>query len=128
MAIVTDIAPNPLPTEEALGMVGLEQRMDHFPAQLSGGEQQRVAIARAIAKRPDILFCDEPTGALDSKTGLLVLESIERTNRAMRTTTALITHNAVIADMADRVMTFGDGRIIDVRKNPNRRPVRELSW
>ena len=102
--------------------------MDHFPAQLSGGEQQRVAIARAIAKRPDILFCDEPTGALDSKTGLLVLEAIERTNRTLGTTTALITHNAVIADMADRVMTFGDGRIIDVRKNTNRRPVKELSW
>ena len=128
VTIVTGIAPNPLPAEEALGMVGLEQRMDHFPAQLSGGEQQRVAIARAIAKRPDILFCDEPTGALDSKTGLLVLEAIERTNRTLGTTTALITHNAVIADMADRVMTFGDGRIIDVRKNTNRRPVKELSW
>jgi len=128
VTIVTEIAPDPLPAEEALTMVGLEQRMDHFPAQLSGGEQQRVAIARAIAKRPDILFCDEPTGALDSKTGLLVLEAIEQTNRTMQTTTALITHNAVIADMADRVMTFGDGRIIDVRKNPTRRPVRELSW
>jgi putative ABC transport system ATP-binding protein len=128
VTIVTDIAPNPLSAEEALGMVGLEQRMDHFPAQLSGGEQQRVAIARAIAKRPDILFCDEPTGALDSKTGLLVLEAIEHTNRALGTTTVLITHNAVIADMADRVMTFGDGRIIDVRKNTHRRPVRELSW
>ena len=128
VTIVTGIAPDPLPADEALGMVGLKGRMDHFPAQLSGGEQQRVAIARAIAKRPDILFCDEPTGALDSKTGQLVLEAIEQTNRTMQTTTALITHNAVIADMADRVITFGDGRIIDVRKNANRRPVRELSW
>jgi len=128
VTIVTGVAPDPLPAEEALGMVGLEDRMDHFPAQLSGGEQQRVAIARAIAKRPDILFCDEPTGALDSKTGLLVLEAIERTNQTMQTTTALITHNAIIADMADRVITFGDGRIVDIRTNATRRPVRELSW
>jgi len=128
VTIVTGISPDPLPAEEALGMVGLEDRMDHFPAQLSGGEQQRVAIARAIAKRPDILFCDEPTGALDSKTGLLVLEAIERTNQTMQTTTALITHNAIIADMADRVITFGDGRIVDIRTNATRRPVRELSW
>jgi len=128
VTIVTNIAPDPLPAEEALAMVGLEKRMNHFPAQLSGGEQQRVAIARAIAKRPDILLCDEPTGALDSKTGFLVLEAIENINRTLGTTTALITHNAVIADMADRVLTFGDGRIVDVRANAVRRPVSELSW
>jgi len=128
VTIVTGIAPDPLPAEEALAMVGLKERMDHFPAQLSGGEQQRVAIARAIAKRPDILMCDEPTGALDSKTGLRVLEAIEQTNRTMGTTTALITHNAIIAEMADRVITFGDGRIVDVRINTTRRPVDELSW
>ena len=109
-------------------MVGLEKRMDHFPAQLSGGEQQRVAIARAIAKRPDILLCDEPTGALDSKTGILVLEAIENINRSLGTTTALITHNAVIADMADRVMTFGDGCVTDIRTNVTRCPVRSLKW
>lgn len=128
VTIVTSIAPDPMPAQEALAMVGLEQRMDHFPAQLSGGEQQRVAIARAIAKRPDILLCDEPTGALDSKTGGQVLEAIEYTNRTLGTTTALITHNAVIADMADRVMTFGDGRIIDVRSNTTRRSVTDLKW
>ena len=128
VTIVTSIAPSPLPAEEALAMVGLENRLNHFPAQLSGGEQQRVAIARAIAKRPDILLCDEPTGALDSKTGLHVLEAIERTNQSLGTTTALITHNAIIAEMADRVITFGDGSIVDVRKNPTRRPAMELSW
>ncbi len=128
VTIVTEIAPNPLSAEEALTMVGLAERMDHFPAQLSGGEQQRVAIARAIAKRPDILMCDEPTGALDSKTGLRVLEAIEQTNRTMGTTTVLITHNAIIADMADRVMTFADGTIVDVRTNDIRRSVSDLSW
>jgi len=128
VTIVTGIASNPMPVEDAMGMVGLEKRINHFPAQLSGGEQQRVAIARAIAKRPDILLCDEPTGALDSKTGILVLEAIEKTNRTLGTTTALITHNAIIADMADRVMTFSDGRIVDVRDNASRRPVSELKW
>lgn len=128
VTIVTEISPDPMTAEEALAMVGLSERIDHFPAQLSGGEQQRVAIARAIAKRPDILMCDEPTGALDSKTGLLVLEAIERSNRNMGTTTALITHNAVIADMADRVVTFGDGSIVDVRSNTSRRSVKDLSW
>src|SRR5690554_195479 len=113
---------------EALAMVNMADRMDHFPAQLSGGEQQRVAIARAIAKRPDLLLCDEPTGALDSATGVLVLEAIERVNRELGTATALITHNASIADMADRVLSFGDGRIVDVRVNPQRRPAAELSW
>ena len=128
VTIVTEISSNPMSAEEALGMVGLEERIDHFPAQLSGGEQQRVAIARAIAKRPDILLCDEPTGALDSKTGTQVLEAIEHTNQTLGTTTALITHNAIIADMADRVMTFSDGRIIDVQSNANRRPVKDLVW
>ncbi len=128
VTIVTSISPDPLPAAEALTMVGLQDRLDHFPAQLSGGEQQRVAIARAIAKRPDILLCDEPTGALDSKTGVQVLESIERTNRSLGTTTALITHNAVIAQMADRVVTFGDGRIVDVRRNETRCPVADLIW
>ncbi|MCW8914762.1 MAG: ABC transporter ATP-binding protein [Magnetovibrio sp.] len=128
VTIVTEIASNPLSAEEALGMVGLAERMDHFPAQLSGGEQQRVAIARAIAKRPDILMCDEPTGALDSKTGLRVLQAIEQTNRTMGTTTVLITHNAIIADMADRVMTFADGNIVDIRTNKTRRSVSDLSW
>jgi putative ABC transport system ATP-binding protein len=102
--------------------------MDHFPSQLSGGEQQRVAVARAIAKRPDILLCDEPTGALDSKTGSLVLEAIAHTNRVMGTTTALITHNAVIAEMADRVITFSDGSIVDEKINSSRRPIHELTW
>jgi len=128
VTIVTEISSNPMSAEEALGMVGLEERIDHFPAQLSGGEQQRVAIARAIAKRPDILLCDEPTGALDSKTGTQVLEAIEHTNQTLGTTTALITHNAIIADMADRVMTFSDGRIVDVQSNASRRPVKDLSW
>ncbi len=128
VTIVTSIAPDPLPAEDAMAMVGLQDRMDHFPAQMSGGEQQRVAIARAIAKRPDILLCDEPTGALDSKTGILVLEAIEKTNRTLGTTTALITHNAIIADMADRVITFSDGQIEDVRENTTRREIKDLSW
>lgn len=128
VSLVTEIAPDPLSPEEALGLVGLSERLDHFPAQLSGGEQQRVAIARAIAKRPEILLCDEPTGALDIKTGITVLEAIETTARQVATTTALITHNAAIADMADRVVTFADGHIRDVRKNERRRPVRELVW
>jgi putative ABC transport system ATP-binding protein len=114
--------------EDALSLVGLGDRMDHFPAQLSGGEQQRVAIARAIAKQPELLLCDEPTGALDSQTGVLVLEAIELVNRELGTATALITHNAGIAAMADRVLSFGDGRIVDVRENARRAPARELSW
>jgi putative ABC transport system ATP-binding protein len=112
----------------ALQLVGLGERLHHFPAQLSGGEQQRVAIARAIAKQPDVLLCDEPTGALDSQTGVLVLEAIERIHRELGTTTVLITHNAVIADMADRVLVLGDGRIQQERRNPQRRPARELAW
>ncbi len=128
VALVTEIARRPMPPDEALRLVGLGQRLDHFPAQLSGGEQQRVAIARAIAKRPDLLLCDEPTGALDSQTGIVVLEAIETIHAELGTSTVLITHNAVIADMADRVLVMGDGTIHDQRRNPRRRPARELSW
>jgi putative ABC transport system ATP-binding protein len=128
VALVTEIATRPMQPEAALRMVGLGERLHHFPAQLSGGEQQRVAIARAIAKQPDVLLCDEPTGALDSQTGVLVLEAIESIHRELGTTTVLITHNAVIADMADRVLVLGDGRIQQQRRNPQRRPARELSW
>jgi len=128
VSLVTEIAREPFTPSEALEMVGLSQRLDHFPAQLSGGEQQRVAIARAIAKRPEVLLCDEPTGALDSKTGILVLEAIQHVNRELGTTTALITHNAVIADLADRVISFADGRIAETRSNTHRRAASELSW
>jgi putative ABC transport system ATP-binding protein len=128
VALITDIAANPMDPLEALGLVGLAERANHFPAQLSGGEQQRVAIARAVAKRPDVLLCDEPTGALDVRTGIVVLEVIERINRELGTTTAVITHNAVIADMADRVITLTDGRVHEVRTNETKRPARELSW
>jgi len=128
VALVTEISRQPLRPEEALGLVDLGDRLDHFPSQLSGGEQQRVAIARAIAKQPDVLMCDEPTGALDSKTGLVVLEAIERVNRELGTTTALITHNAAISAMADRVISFADGRIAGVDRNAERRPPSELSW
>lgn len=117
-----------MPPEEALRLVGLGERLHHFPAQLSGGEQQRVAIARAIAKRPEILLCDEPTGALDSRTGVLVLEAIERIHAELGTATILITHNAVIADMADRVLVMGDGLIQSERRNATRRRARELTW
>ena len=128
VALVTEIATNPMQPEDALRLVGLGERLNHFPAQLSGGEQQRVAIARAIAKRPDILLCDEPTGALDSQTGVLVLEAIERILGELGTSTVLITHNAVIAEMADRVLVMGDGTIHEERRNATRRPARELSW
>jgi putative ABC transport system ATP-binding protein len=128
VALVTEIATHPMAPEEALQLVGLGPRMHHFPAQLSGGEQQRVAIARAIAKRPEILLCDEPTGALDSQTGILVLEAIERIHAELGTTTVLITHNAVIANMSDRVLVMADGRITDERVNTARVPARELSW
>ena len=114
--------------EDALALVHLQDRMDHFPAQLSGGEQQRVAIARAVAKNPAVLLCDEPTGALDSETGVLVLEALERANRELGTTTALITHNAGIADMADRVVHIMDGRISSIQRNPTRKRASELSW
>ncbi len=128
VALVTEIARAPMAPEEALELVGLAERLDHFPAQLSGGEQQRVAIARAIAKRPDILLCDEPTGALDSATGLLVLDALERVNAELGTTTAVITHNAVIADMADRVFYFADGKVARTRVNSEKRPAREMIW
>lgn len=128
VALVTEIAPKPISPEEALGLVGLGERLDHFPAQLSGGEQQRVAIARAIAKQPRILLCDEPTGALDSKSGTIVLEAIQRVNEELGTTTALITHNAIIAEMADRVISFADGHISETRDNPSKRRAAEMTW
>jgi putative ABC transport system ATP-binding protein len=128
VAVVTDIARNPMKPEEALALVGLQDRMDNFPSQLSGGEQQRVAIARSIAKRPDVLLCDEPTGALDVTTGIAVLEAIERINRTLGTTTLIITHNAVIAGMADRVITLSDGRIANIRRNETRQPASSLVW
>ncbi len=128
VAIVTEISSDPMTPEEALDLVGLADRMDHFPAQLSGGEQQRVAIARAVAKRPAVLLCDEPTGALDSKTGIRVLEVLARVNREFGTTTAVITHNAVIGDIADRVVYLSDGRVADIRINSTLRSPDELSW
>jgi len=128
VALVTEIARDPMKPADALSLVGLGKRLDHFPAQLSGGEQQRVAIARAIAKRPELLLCDEPTGALDSETGILVLEALLDVNRELGTATALITHNAVTADIADRVMFFADGRIAETRVNASRRRPSELSW
>jgi putative ABC transport system ATP-binding protein len=128
VALVTDIADDPLEPEEALSLVGLGERLDHFPAQLSGGEQQRVAIARAVAKRPSVLLCDEPTGALDFRTGILVLEVIERVNRELGTATAVITHNAPIADIADRVVTLGDGRVQGERSDGRRARARDLRW
>jgi putative ABC transport system ATP-binding protein len=128
VALVTEIAAEPLDPTEALELVGLGGRMDHFPAQLSGGEQQRVAIARAIAKRPDVLLCDEPTGALDFETGKRVLEVLERTNRELGTTTAVITHNASIAGMADRVVKMRSGKITDVHRNERRLPIDEIEW
>lgn len=128
VALVTEIASNPLEPEEALELVQLGHRLDHFPAQLSGGEQQRVAVARAIAKRPDVLLCDEPTGALDSKTGVVVLEAIDRINQTFGTTTVLITHNAGIAAMAHNVITLSDGHISEVRVNSERVAPSQLSW
>lgn len=126
--LVTDIACQPMLATEALRLVGLVDRADHFPSQMSGGEQQRVAIARAIAKRPDVLLCDEPTGALDVETGVLVLEAIDRINRELGTTTVVITHNAVIADMADRVIALSNGLIAAERRNERKAPPRELHW
>ena len=128
IAIVTEIAESPMSPEEALSLVGLAGRFDHFPAQLSGGEQQRVAIARAIAKRPRVLLCDEPTGALDSQTGVQVLEVLEQINRELGTTTVVITHNADIARMAHRVIHLHDGRIGDIVVNRQRVPARDLKW
>jgi putative ABC transport system ATP-binding protein len=126
--LVTEIAESPMRASEALELVGLGQRLDHFPAQLSGGEQQRVAIARAVAKRPQILLCDEPTGALDFATGVLVLEVLERVNRELGTTTAVITHNAPIARMADRVIRLHDGKIASIDTNSVKAAPRELAW
>ncbi|MDP1705935.1 MAG: ABC transporter ATP-binding protein, partial [Sulfurimicrobium sp.] len=128
VALVTEIAPQPMRPEEALERVGLAHRLDHFPSQLSGGEQQRVAIARAIAKRPDVLLCDEPTGALDYETGKVVLEVIARINEELGTTAVVITHNASIAGMADRVMRMADGHIASVEANPHKLSPSELSW
>jgi putative ABC transport system ATP-binding protein len=128
VALVTEIARDPMPPAEALALVGLADRARHFPAELSGGEQQRVAIARAIAKRPEVLLCDEPTGALDSQTGILVLEALERANRETGATTALITHNVSIAAMAHRVISMADGRIVDTRVNETRLAPADISW
>jgi putative ABC transport system ATP-binding protein len=126
--LVTDIAVAPMPAAEALALVGLGARLDHFPSQLSGGEQQRVAVARAVAKRPDVLLCDEPTGALDFESGRVVLEVLARVNAELETTTAVITHNAGIADMADRVLRMGSGRVLDEQRNAARRAPAELRW
>lgn len=128
VAAVTEIAAAPMTPEAALELVGLGNRLDHFPAQLSGGEQQRVAIARAVAKNPAVLLCDEPTGALDSTTGVRVLEVLEQVNRELGTLTVLITHNAGIAAMADRVIRLSDGTIAEIRANATKTPARELSW
>jgi putative ABC transport system ATP-binding protein len=128
VALVTEIVERPMAPEEALGLVNLGDRLDHFPSQLSGGEQQRVAIARAVAKRPDVLLCDEPTGALDIATGILVLQAIEQVNRELGTTTAVITHNAAVSAMADRVVTLSDGRIASERRNAQRLEPSQLQW
>jgi putative ABC transport system ATP-binding protein len=128
VALVTEISKDPMVPQEALQLVGLGHRLDHFPAQMSGGEQQRVAIARAIAKRPDVLLCDEPTGALDFTTGVLVLEVIERINKELGTTTVVITHNAGISAMADRVVSVGDGRITHIEVNQTKVSPHELTW
>jgi putative ABC transport system ATP-binding protein len=128
VAIVTEIAANPMIPEEALEIVGIGNRKDHFPAQLSGGEQQRVAIARAIAKQPSVLLCDEPTGALDSKTGIIVLEALERVNRELGTTTVIITHNAVQAMIAERIISLSDGQVTEIRQNYEKTSPRKLNW
>ena len=128
VALVTEISNTPLDPTEALELVGLTERMDHFPAQLSGGEQQRVAIARAVAKQPKILLCDEPTGALDFKTGIRVLEVIDQVNRSLGTTTAVITHHAPIAAMADRVVSLADGRVASDVTNDRKVSPHELTW
>jgi putative ABC transport system ATP-binding protein len=128
VALVTEISDSPMDPLDALRMVNLDQRSDHFPAQLSGGEQQRVAIARAIAKRPSVLLCDEPTGALDISTGVVVLEALARVNAELGTTTIVITHNAAIAAMADRVIRLADGRVIGVEERTTKVSPHELSW
>ncbi|MCM2332782.1 MAG: ABC transporter ATP-binding protein [Anaeromyxobacteraceae bacterium] len=128
VALAAEIARRPMAPEEALGLVGLSGRLDHFPSQLSGGEQQRVAIARAVVKRPEVLLCDEPTGALDAATGRLVLEVLCRVNRELGTTTVVITHNAAIADLADRVLLLRDGLVVQERVNAARRTPSEIAW
>ena len=128
VALVTEIAEHPIDPADALDLVGLGNRRDHFPSQLSGGEQQRVAIARAVAKHPDVLLCDEPTGALDYATGKIVLEVLERVNRELGTITAVITHNAAIAGMADRVIRISSGAIVEVRRNETKVAPSEVSW
>ena len=128
VALVTDIVKAPMPPEDALDLVGLTPRRDHFPSQLSGGEQQRVAIARAIAKRPQVLLCDEPTGALDLSTGVVVLDAIARVNAELGTTTVVITHNAAVADMADRVFSLADGLIVQQKRNATKLAASELRW
>jgi putative ABC transport system ATP-binding protein len=128
VALITEISPNPLDPTEALKLVDLDDRMNHFPSQMSGGEQQRVAIARAVAKRPDVLLCDEPTGALDVHTGVLVLDAIQRVNAELGATTAVITHNAVIAKMADRVIHISDGRVAGEERNTKKIAASELEW
>jgi putative ABC transport system ATP-binding protein len=128
VSLITEIADHPLAPEDALDMVNLGARLNHFPAQLSGGEQQRVAIARAIAKRPEVLLCDEPTGALDVRTGIVVLEAIQRVNRELGTLTVIITHNAIMADMADRVIHFSDGQVQSLHTNSTPAPASSLNW
>jgi len=128
VSVVTEIAKQPMRPEDALALVGLAERLDHFPSQLSGGEQQRIAIARAISKNPEVLLCDEPTGALDSTTGIVVLEALERVNRELGTATVIITHNVDIASMADRVVHLSNGLIVEVTRNAARRSPRELHW
>lgn len=128
VAVVTEIAQNPMKPDDALSIVGLSERLNHFPSQLSGGEQQRIAIARAISKNPEVLLCDEPTGALDSATGIVVLEALERVNRELGTTTAIITHNTDISGMADRVIHLSNGLISDIYKNPAKKSPGELHW
>lgn len=128
VALISEVAADPMSADEALQLVGLAERKNHFPAQLSGGEQQRVAIARAIAKRPEVLLCDEPTGALDIRTGITVLEAVQRINQELGTLTVIITHNAAIAAMADRVLTLSDGRLVSAQRNLHRAEVRGLQW
>jgi len=128
VALVTEISEHPMRPDEALSLVGLENRIDHFPSQLSGGEQQRVAIARAVAKRPEVLLCDEPTGAIDSKTGVRVIDALLSVNAQLGTTTLIITHNASIQDVANRVLFFADGKISRIHKNETRRTAAEISW
>jgi putative ABC transport system ATP-binding protein len=128
VGLVTEIAPRSMPVDDVLDLVGLTDRRDHFPAQMSGGQQQRVAIARAIVKRPDVLLCDEPTGALDVATGKLVLAAIARISKELQTTTVIVTHNAAVGAMADRTIRFADGAVVGVMVNAERRPAEELVW